>query len=348
MDCFPPELFLNPYTFLNKQLDLIQDYPLSDGLDVLNNLREYLKEQAKKPLIKNLYTAFIHKYPTKESTDALSEKAIDEIMWAYNKQALLSIEDNNYEEGFKFWNQALSIQPKHMWCLLNISSSKINLTNNTKNQNMIKEAIDHSYLATQEYPHDFNAKIVYAQAILQSGRQNKNREELIQAIDIFNLVKTSKFNHEWYYTSFALALSELAELDNDQERFKQAFSLYEQYLEHEPDDIQTLENFISSIFNYIHIQYDQSILNKCYKLIKHVLTFKPNDTYNLACYYSATNQIDLVQNLLNHAIEFKTIPENPFKHLNEDHDLNNVRNEPWFIELLERLKAKEEITEIAS
>ncbi|WP_374664840.1 hypothetical protein [Acinetobacter sp.] len=30
-----------------------------------------------------------------------------------------------------------------------------------------------------------------------------------------------------------------------------------------------------------------------------------------------------------------------------DEDLDNVRNEPWFIELLERLKAKEEADKVA-
>jgi NAD-dependent SIR2 family protein deacetylase len=74
LDCFPPELFSNPYKFLNQQLENIQEYPLGDGLDILANLSEYLETQSKLPLIESLYTAFIHKYPTKESTKNLEEK----------------------------------------------------------------------------------------------------------------------------------------------------------------------------------------------------------------------------------------------------------------------------------
>ena len=73
-----------------------------------------------------------------------------------------------------------------------------------------------------------------------------------------------------------------------------------------------------------------------------------NDTYNISCYYAITNNCELAKTNLLHAEQHSTLPENSFKHLSEDEDLDNVRNEPWFIELLERLKTKEGIIEIAS
>jgi len=45
LKCFPPKLFLNPYIYLTEQLSQVQPYPLSDNLDILQNLREHLKEQ---------------------------------------------------------------------------------------------------------------------------------------------------------------------------------------------------------------------------------------------------------------------------------------------------------------
>lgn len=114
LECFPPELFSNPYRFLDQQLENIQPYPLGDGLDILENLTGYLKEQAEKPLNKSLFTAFIHKYPTKESTNDLSDEAIDDVMWAYNKQAVLFLEDQNFNECFRIYEQALSISDSHL------------------------------------------------------------------------------------------------------------------------------------------------------------------------------------------------------------------------------------------
>ena len=55
LDCFPPELFLNPYSFLEKQLQDIQAYPLDDGLDMLSNLSKYLNRRSKNSLINTLY-----------------------------------------------------------------------------------------------------------------------------------------------------------------------------------------------------------------------------------------------------------------------------------------------------
>ncbi len=40
-------------------------------------------------------------------------------------------------------------------------------------------------------------------------------------------------------------------------------------------------------------------------------------------------------------------PQDPYRHLSEDKDLDNVRDEQWFIELLERLKAKEVVDKVA-
>jgi len=77
------------------------------------------------------------------------------------------------------------------------------------------------------------------------------------------------------------------------------------------------------------------------------LAIKSNETYNLACYYSLKNQQENAKIHLLHTEQHNTLPLNPYKHLNEDKDLDNIRNEPWFIELLERLKEKEPNNKVA-
>ena len=263
LDCFLPELFLNPYTFLEKQLDHIKDYPLSDGLDVLRNLREYLKEQAQKPLIENLYTAFIHKYPTKESTDELSEKAIDEIMWAYDKQARILFNTNYIEDCFILYEQALNINCQHSGCLHN-----------------------------------------YGYALQIIGNQN-----------------------------------------NDEILVERSVQYFKKLLELEPD---SLSGYTMSLFDLAKIKNDLNLFDKVFELLNQLLIKNQNDTYNISCYYAITNNCELAKTNLLHAEQHSTLPENSFKHLSEDEDLDNVRNEPWFIELLERLKTKEGIIEIAS
>ena len=91
----------------------------------------------------------------------------------------------------------------------------------------------------------------------------------------------------------------------------------------------------------------QVLLCHAFEQLKKAVKIRPNRTYNLACYYSIINELDLSKENLLHAEQHDTLPNIPFKHLLEDKDLDNVRNEQWFIELLERLKTKEEADKVA-
>ncbi|TCB80580.1 SIR2 family protein [Acinetobacter sp. ANC 4173] len=347
LECFPPELFSNPYRFLNQQLENIQPYPLGDGLDILENLTGYLKEQAKKPLNKSLYTAVIHKYPNKESTQGLAEKAIDDIMWAYNKQAVIFLENQNFNECFRIYEQALSISDSHLGCNLNFSAAKLNLAINNPQESHFSDAIQYAESVLLKFPNNLNALITHANAILGLARFTKDDKLLSKVISMYEEIYQNDNNHTYYLENFALALSDLGSIKEDKKLIKTSFIYYEQYLAHQKNDIQVLENYISALFNYYHLEPNEELLNRSIELIQTVLTSKPKDTYNLACYYSLKNNQELCKENLLNAEKHNTLPSNPHKHLSDDQDLNNIRQEQWFSNLLERLKEKEGIAKTA-
>lgn len=261
-------------------------------------------------------------------------------MWAYNKQALTSLQNKYHKEAINLWSKALKIDPNHMWCLLNLCSSLIELNQKNLDNNNLPLADEYSLQALNTYPNNNHVKVVRAQVTLAVGIANSDRNKFIEAIKIFEEVKASHHSETWYYSDFGIALAELAKLDRDQDTFHRSFSIYETCIKNDIADIQTYENYISSIFDYSHIEYDEKLLNKSFELIKNVLMHKPNDTYNLACYYSIKNEVVQCKNYLLHAEQHNTLPD--FQHLSQDKDLDHVRNEPWFIELLNRLEAKDE------
>lgn len=156
LDCFPPELFSNPYNFLNNQLKIIQPYPLGDGLDILENLSTYLNEQAQKPLSKNLYTAVIHKYPNKVSTNKLSAKAINDIMWAYDKQAQFLRYNKEFSKCFTLYTQALEIKNDHLGCIVNYGNALLDYAAQEKNENFHIQANNQYVLALKYEPNNIN------------------------------------------------------------------------------------------------------------------------------------------------------------------------------------------------
>lgn len=298
LDCFPPELFLNPYTFLDKQLDVVQKYPLSDGLDVLSNLREYLKEQAQKPLIKNLYTAFIHKYPTKESTDELSEKAIDEIMWAYDKQAQLLKNNNEFQKSFDIYVQALNIKNDHVGCIVNYGNALLAFAQQEKSMSIFTKANTQYEKALKIEPDDINT-----------------------------------------LGNYGISLKGLGKLKQDEGLFINSCKQFEKILTIEPSHVMSLEYYALSLTELAHLKNDEGLFNKALEQFKKVLEIQPYQTYNIACCSAVMGQKEVAKENLLIAEERNTIPS--IAHLSSDSDLDNIRAEEWFMDLIERLKEKE-------
>ena len=170
LDCFPPELFSNPYRFLNQQLENIQPYPLGDGLDILENLTRYLKEQAEKPLNKSLYTSVIHKYQNKDSTKGLTEKAINDIMWAYDQQARYLKSQEKFEESHRVYDQALEISARHYGCIHNYALSLAVYANIKSDQSLFKKAFNLNKKAFQLQPNNADNIGNYALALSNLAR----------------------------------------------------------------------------------------------------------------------------------------------------------------------------------
>lgn len=428
LECFPPELFSNPYSFLDQQLENIQPYPLGDGLDILENLTGYLKEQAKKPLTKSLYTAVIHKYPNKESTKGLTEKAINDIMWAYDQQARYLENQEKFEDSHRVYDQALAISARHYGCLHNYALSLAVYANIKSDQSLFKKAFNLNEKAFQLQPNNADnignyalalsnlARIKQDQMLFESAFEqykkalniqpnhlsnlgnygialsdlaNLKKEELlfesafeqfkkalnIQSDHVNNLSNygnaLSRLAHlkndenlfnkafEQYekalkvqpgvnnLSNYGIALTSLAKLKNDENLFNKAFEQYENALKIQPENANNLGNYGSALSDLAKIKQDESLFEKAFVQYESALKIQPNETYNLACYYALIRDSEKSKINLLHAEKYDTLPKNSPKYLKEDTDLDNIRNEPWFTELLERLKAKEEAEKVA-
>lgn len=380
LECFPPELFSNPYSFLNQQLENIQSYPLGDGLDILENLTGYLKEQAEKPLNKSLYTAIIHKYPNKESTKGLTDKAINDIMWAYDQQARYLRNQEKFEDSHRIYDQALAISTRHYGCLHNYALSLATYANSKSDQTLFEKAFGLHEQAFKLQPNNADNIGNYALALSNLARINQEEPLFEKAFEQFQMTFKILPNHAGYLNNYGVVLADLARLQNNENLFNRAIEQYQIALNVQPDDADYLNNYGNSLAGSARLKNDESLFNKAFEQFQKslkvqpdcadymnnygaaltglaklkndenlfnnafeqyqsALKIQPNHTYNLACYYSIKNNKELCKENLLHAVEHNTLPSS--EHLNEDSDLNNVRNEQWFKDLLERLKEKE-------
>lgn len=234
LECFPPELFLNPYTFLNNQLEFMQSYPLGDGLDILSNLSDYLRQQAEKPLINSLFTAFIHKYPTKESTVYLNEAEIDQIMWAYDKQAQFLSKNHEFQKSFDLYIQALNIKNDHFGCIVNYGNALLAFAQQEKSESIFTKANDQYEKALRTEPNDINTLGNYGISLKGLAKLKQDEILFTNSCKQFEKILAIEPSHVMSLQYYGLSLTELAQLKNDEGLFNKALEQHKKVLEIQP------------------------------------------------------------------------------------------------------------------
>jgi tetratricopeptide (TPR) repeat protein len=110
-------------------------------------------------------------------------------------------------------------------------------------------------------------------------------------------------------------------------------NLYEAALKSNPNNIEALR-FLG--YTYSKEGYHEKALEVDKRLVR-LLPEEAIIHYNLACSYSQLNQIDSAFNELEMAI---LLGYNEWKHMEHDEDLNNMKKDPRYKQLISSLKKK--------
>ena len=187
----------------------------------------------------------------------------------------------------------------------------------------------------------------YGNALQDLGRIKQDESLFEKAFVQYENALKIQPEHTNNLGNYGNALSDLAKIKQDESLFEKAFVQYKNALKPQPDDADHLGNYGNALSDLAKIKQDESLFEKAFVQYENALKTQPNKTYNLACYYALIRDSEKSKINLLHAEKHDTLPKNSLKYLKEDTDLDNVRNEPWFTELLERLKAKEEAEKVA-
>ncbi|MDO8415050.1 MAG: hypothetical protein Q7S87_02435 [Agitococcus sp.] len=175
-----------------------------------------------------------------------------------------------------------------------------------------------------------------------SGLAQLKEDEILfnQAIEQYKKALIIKPDDADIINNYGNALANLARLQKDETMFNQAIEQHKAALIIQPNDANIISNYGNALLGLAQLKEDETMFNQAIEQHKAALIIKPNQTYNMACYYALTNQTELSKQYLLHAEQYNTLPFNTHKYLSKDTDLDNVRHEAWFIELLERLNNK--------
>ena len=256
-------------------------------------------------------------------------------------------DESLFEKAFVQYENALKIQPEHVNHLGNYGNALSELAKIKQDESLLEKAFVQYENALKIQPEHTNNLGNYGNALSDLAKIKQDESLFEKAFVQYESALIIQPEHADHLGNYGIALSELAKIKQDESLFEKAFVQYESALIIQPAHADHLGNYGSALSELAKIKQDESLFEKAFVQHESALKIQPNKTYNLACYYALIRDSEKSKINLLHAEKHDTLPKNSLKYLKEDTDLDNVRNEPWFTELLERLKAKEEAEKVA-
>jgi adenylate cyclase len=187
-------------------------------------------------------------------------------------------------------------------------------------KNMVNEALKATQRAIELDPSDF---IGY----WNLGRIYHTTDRDEEAIELYN--KVVELNPEFYstYTDLRMSYTRLGKLEKVKEITNRELKIFPQYLFKHPDDARAHLFFANTLTL-------AGRFNEAKAEAATAMELNPGDPlmlYNLACFYSLMNEKDLAVESLRNSINAGHVDYEWFK---RDPDLDNIKNEPEFIELM--------------
>jgi len=188
------------------------------------------------------------------------------------------------------------------------------------NKGLFEEGITASNKAIELDPNNFLGYWIL-------GRIYIANDKLREAVDLFR--KVTDLNPDFYtvYGDLQIAFGRLGEKEKYKEALHNGLKVYERYLTQHPDDARAHMYLATDLVQVGRIEEAKIEAKKALEL-------SPGDPlllYNAACFYAQLGEKRMAVDSLKNAI---AIGYAEFEWLKRDTDLESIRNEPEFIELI--------------
>lgn len=349
LGCFPPKLFQNPYEHLIDELKDVIEFPIqgNSNMDILKSTRIRLEEDSKniientKPnlellLLEGKYDSVINSV----NGSKLSEDDQGYVAWAYimqgNALSNLATQTHNemlFMESFGKYQSAIQIKPDIYEAWNNWGSSLASLAKQTNNNEFFEQSIEKYKKAIAINPDAYHPWNNWGSCLSASANVSGDEELFKESFNKYE--KAIDIEPEEYeaWVNFGNALQSLAKLNRDEKLFHKSFEKYQKAIAIKPDRYEAWNGFASSLLFLAELTKNEDLYEEAMEKSKRAEEINPGQVYNLACVLSRKNDADGCRKKLFHAKEVGTLPDK--KHLISDNDLDNVRELPWFTELLE-------------
>jgi serine/threonine protein kinase len=233
---------------------------------------------------------------------------------------------HSYERGNpKILDLAIETSLKAISMDASLSEAYASLAQAYLHKESMEKALESGHKAIELDPNNFIGYWILGRIRYSTKKDN-------EAIDLFE--KVIKLNPEFYtaYNDIRMTYERLGNKEKLNETIQRSLKFYPEYLTRHPDDARAhlfyaLDLAVAKQFDKAKIEADKAI------------KLNPTDVlmiYNVACFYSVMDEKKMAIETIGKAI---AAGYKAYDWMERDVDLDNIRNEPAFIELMKGKKS---------
>lgn len=338
LGCWPPDLVAKPFSHVASTYAMIGEYRLPDQeevIPVLENARAMVQRAIEE------HEGMEGQQTEAEDQDARLTRARTLLMsgdyeavlalWAEQEERLEALDDLAAwaftKQGNKLANQAVRKEEAE--------------AEEAEALALFEEAAERYGQAVETKPDMHEALNNWGKALADQARlkQGEEGDELFAlAYEKYKRALAVKPDKHETLGNWGNALSDQARRTEGTEAdglFAAAFEKYERAVAMNPDDHAALDNWGGALLYQAHHKRGAErdrVLNEAETQLRKAARLQPDEVYNLACLHILREDVEEGRRLLLKAKDVGTLP--PQEHLLSDPDLEVVRDEDWFAELL--------------
>ncbi|PSV25671.1 SIR2 family protein [Photobacterium kishitanii] len=324
------ELFEESFEKYKESLSIIPD-----EVNALYNWAIGLSELAKLKNSSELFKKSIKKYHrvleiNPDNIDALNNLAA-------NLAFLSNCEEPKKHlcESIEIYNKALLINPDDTLLLQNMGRSLSALAEIEKSPEYFKQSIDVLQKALIINPDGYNILTAFGSALSKFAVLESSPSLFKQSVEVYRKALSIEPNNYETLNDLGGTLFKWANVEQCPEKFLLSIEIFKEILLIKPDFYEALDNFGGALLSLARINKDQEKLEEAKHKLQQAQLISKRPSYNLACLYALENNKENCKNELVNCLNSNILPRG--NHIYNDIDLNNVREETWFRDLLEKL-----------
>jgi tetratricopeptide (TPR) repeat protein len=327
LGCWPPEVIQNPPRHILEELVEVSDYPVASetGIDLLTSTRRRLADAANhwdsgKDAEARAQEAVISETspePVSE-LEALSEKEVEARAWASYKMAVDLMKEaalhhlgdpKALEKPIAMYENALALKPDMHQAMTGSATLMVLQANSSKDKK-------------------------YAAARLEEARKKLVAANKIAPDNVTTL------------RGLGITLSTQARTLNGEDALRtlsDGATLFERALELDPENRGVIQSYLNNRLLQIHHlapEERKTALDGAERLAERLTNLTGKASYNKACIYAYRGDVEASLNELKACIRDDTLPSR--EHIQEDKDLEILRDQPEFEMVLNAAKTRDE------